>query len=136
MPLPSCDVAALFVVAVFAAQRFQSKTFALLVLVCLQIALYHALDLAPMNLSDIVSGPVPLDTRRAVLLVPKLGLNLLREFTLPGVYMSVTAATGAPIPVRKRNCGSFLRRSPFLSLRSSLSVLLSWRSVATVFGKK
>lgn len=62
-----------------------------------QMALFHALDLAPMRASDIGAGPepqlIPVDTRRAVLLVPKSGLNLLREFALPGVYMSVTGAT-------------------------------------------
>lgn len=68
-------------------------------LVCVQIALFHAMDLAPMRPNDV--GPnVPLDTRRIVLLVPKLGLDLLREFSLPGVFMSLTAA-GGPIPVRK-----------------------------------
>ncbi|CAM9230359.1 unnamed protein product [Scytosiphon promiscuus] len=58
-----------------------------------QMALFHALDLARMRRCDMGSGPIPVDTRRAVLLVPKSGLDLLREFKLPGVYMSVTGAT-------------------------------------------
>lgn len=62
-----------------------------------QMALFHALDVARMRASDISAeappSQVPVDTRRAVLLVPKSGLNLLREFALPGVYMSVTGAT-------------------------------------------
>lgn len=57
------------------------------------MALFHTLDLARMRLSDLGSGPLPLDTRRAVLLVPQSGLSLLREYRLPGVFMSVTGAT-------------------------------------------
>lgn len=78
-------------------------------LACTQMGLFHALDLAHLRLSDLGSG-VPLDTRRLVLLVPKLGLNLLREFALPGVFMSLTATTGLPLPVRKatlRGCSRF-----------------------------
>ncbi|CAM9120897.1 unnamed protein product [Ectocarpus sp. 6 AP-2014] len=58
-----------------------------------QMALFHALDLARMRPCDLGSGPIPLDTRRVVLLVPKSGLSLLRHFQLPGVYLSVTGAT-------------------------------------------
>lgn len=46
-----------------------------------------------MRVCDMGSGPIPTDTRRVILLVPKSGLDLLREFKLPGVYMSVTGAT-------------------------------------------
>lgn len=74
-----------------------------------QMGLFHTLDVAPIRACDVGTpirecdmrpGTAPqdipvvsFDTRRAVLLVPKSGLNLLREFELPGVYMSVTGAT-------------------------------------------
>ncbi|CAM9617444.1 unnamed protein product [Hapterophycus canaliculatus] len=57
------------------------------------MALFHALDLVRMRTSDLGSGAFPLDTRRVVLLVPRSGLSLLREFKLPGVYMALTGAT-------------------------------------------
>lgn len=67
----------------------------------MQMALFHALDLAPITINSFSPGrPLPLDTRRIVLLVPKRGLDLLRAFSLPGVYLSMTANEG-PFPVRK-----------------------------------
>eukprot|EP00752_Nemacystus_decipiens_P005603 g5071.t1 len=63
-----------------------------------QMALFHALDLAHIRLDNSGPGrPLPLDTRRIVLLVPKRGLDLLREFSLPGMFMSLTAPAG-PVP--------------------------------------
>lgn len=68
---------------------------------CTQMGLFHALDLAPLRRGDFGSSSIPLDTRRIVLLVPKVGLDLLREFALPGVFISLTAMAGR-MPVRKR----------------------------------
>lgn len=45
----------------------------------LQMSVFHALGLAPVRYSYFLDIPIPLDTRRVVLLVPKSGLSLLRE---------------------------------------------------------
>ncbi|CAM9358762.1 unnamed protein product [Scytosiphon promiscuus] len=60
-----------------------------------QVALFQALDLVPIRKS--YGGrmrSIPLDTRRVVLLVPQSGINLLRAFITPEVFLSLTAKNG------------------------------------------
>ena len=66
--------------------------FFLCMFVYAQMILFHVMGLA-RQACNLGAGPVPLDARRVVLLVPKSGLSLLREFKIPRVYMSVTGAT-------------------------------------------
>ena len=57
---------------------------------CIQAALFHTLDLSKISPSTFSVFPLPLDTRRIVLLVPQLGLSALRECAIPEVFLSVT----------------------------------------------
>lgn len=53
--------------------------------------MFHALGLAPI--SQVFYGgniPIPLDTRRVVLLVPKPGLRLLRSFKSSEIYLALS----------------------------------------------
>lgn len=62
----------------------------LVVIFFLQAAVFHALGLAPITQSFFGGYlPVPLDTRRVVLLVPKSGLRLLRAFASPEIYLAL-----------------------------------------------
>ncbi|CBN79557.1 conserved unknown protein [Ectocarpus siliculosus] len=54
-----------------------------------QIAVFHALGLVPIRQHFGPMLPIPGDLRRLVLLVPKSGLSLLREFTQPELYLAL-----------------------------------------------
>ncbi|CAB1098062.1 unnamed protein product [Ectocarpus sp. CCAP 1310/34] len=54
-----------------------------------QMAVFHALGLAPIRQPIGAMFPIPRDLRRVVLLVPKAGLSLLREFTQPELYLAL-----------------------------------------------
>lgn len=56
----------------------------------LQMAVFHALGLAPIRQPVGTMLPVPRDLRRVVLLVPKSGLSLLRAFTQPELYLALS----------------------------------------------
>ena len=60
-----------------------------------QMAVFHALGLAPVRHTFFYNIPIPLDTRRVVLLVPKSGLPLLRDVSSTEIFLSLSEKVGS-----------------------------------------